>query len=485
MRSIVDLGRRMPITLKVPLVVVLLMLAIGAAVSERVLARLVALQERQLRDLADAYLDGLATPLVEPVLRGDSWEIFDILDRSRELYAAVKPKETVVTDAGGMVLAASNPRRVPIGTRLPADFPTDHGESAILLREAASSAFADRTLVVQNRPIGAIHAELDISPLLAERRDVLWTLIASNAALTLLFALLGFLLVRRMVRPMTILAEHLEAAQDGAVEPIPDTLIPAANTETGRLFRRFNRMARAVGEREALATRLADEERLASLGRLASGVAHEINNPLGGLFNALDTLKVHGEKPPVRKAAIDLLDRGLRGIRDVVRSVLATYRSDRETRQLQSTDIEDLRLLIRPEVRRKQLDLAWENGLPTEVEIPAFPVRQMTLNLLINACRAAPHSGRVGLAARIDGGNLLIDVDDNGPGIPPGVVAFLDEQGSAAPLSGGGGLGLWVARKMASELGGRLVAGSSPGGGARVSITIPVPVRVEAYAHVA
>ena len=221
--------------------------------------------------------------------------------------------------------------------------------------------------MVQERQIGTLHAELDISPLLAERREVLWTLIISNASLTLLLAALGWFAVRRMVAPMKILAEHLETAPDGSVAPIPAGWIPPANTETGRLFRSFNQMAHAVTEREALMSRLADEERLASLGRLASGVAHEINNPLGGLFNALDTLKVHGGKPQVRGAAIDLLDRGLRGIRDVVRSALAAYRPDREKRDLQAADIDDLRLLVSPEVRRKQIDLAWENDLPTRI----------------------------------------------------------------------------------------------------------------------
>ena len=336
----------MPITVKVPIVVVLLMLAIGVAVSERVLSRLVTSQERQLGDLANAYLDGLASPLIEPILRGDPWEIFDILDQAKRVYAAVKPVETIVTDAGGIVLASSNPRHAGIGSPLPTDFPAgeDH-VSKILIRTSDARAFIDRQLVVQGRQIGTLHAELDISPLLAERNEVLWTLIASNAVLTLFLAALGWFAVRRMVAPMKVLAEHLEtAASDGSVEPIPESWIPAANTETGRLFRSFNRVARAVAEREALMTRLADEERLASLGRLASGVAHEINNPLGGLFNALDTLKVHGEKPQVRGAAIDLLDRGLRGIRDVVRSALAVYRPDREKRDLQFADIDDLAL---------------------------------------------------------------------------------------------------------------------------------------------
>ena len=486
MRRLGRLAARMPLTLKVPIVVVLLMLAIGIAVSERVLSRLISSQERQLGDLANAYLDGLASPLVDPVLRGDPWEIFDILDQARRGYAAVKPVETIVTDASGLVLASSNPRHAPIGTRLPSDFPAgeDHA-SKVLIHEPDSRAFIDRALIVQRRLIGTLHAELDISPLLAERHEVLWTLIGSNAALTLLLAALGWFAVRRMVAPMKVLAEHLETARDGFVEPIPEDRIPPAETETGRLFRRFNRMARAVAEREALMGRLAEEERLGSLGRLASGVAHEINNPLGGLFNALDTLKVHGDKVQVRRSAIDLLDRGLRGIRDVVRSALATYRPDREKRDLQSTDVDDLKLLVGPEVRRKQIELAWDNRLPPRIGVTAFPVRQVVLNLLLNATRAAPEGGKVAVLALVEAGRLEIAIDDSGPGLPEHIAAFLAGGGSPAPIAAETGLGLWVARRMATEMGGTLAAGPSPLGGASLRMTIPLPASTGVLAHVA
>lgn len=466
---------RVPITVKVPIVVVLLMLMIGVAVSERVFARLIASQERQITDLANAYLDGLVSPLIEPVLREDPWEIFDILDRARRTYAAVEPIETVVTDADGIVLAGSKPRNTPIGEPLPVDFPTREEHTAkVFVRESEARAYVDRQLVVQGRKIGTLHAELDISPLFAERREVLWTLIASNALITLLLATLGWFAVRRMVAPMKVLAEHLETAQDGAVDPIAEEHIPLSDNETRRLFRRFNRMASAVSEREALARRLADEERLASLGRLASGVAHEINNPLGGLFNAIDTLKVHGEKPQVRRNAIDLLERGLRGIRDVVRSALATYRPDREPRHLQAADIDDLRLLVRSEVRGRRIDLKWRNGLPHDVGVAAFPVRQMVLNLLLNACRAAPEGGSVALSASVNFGTLAIDIDDSGPGMPAHVAAYLADTAAPAPIVDGSGLGLWVARRMAAEIGGTLTVEASALGGARVRLTVPV-----------
>ena len=115
----------------------------------------------------------------------------------------------------------------------------------------------------------------------------------------------------------------------------------------------------------------------------------------------------------------------------------------------------------------------------------AFPVRQMVLNLLLNACRAAPDRGRVELSARIDGNRLVAAIEDSGPGMPAGIAAFLAEGGSPAPIADGTGLGLWVARRMAAEINGRVVADRSPLGGARVSLTIPVQIEIGELAHVA
>jgi signal transduction histidine kinase len=81
--------------------------------------------------------------------------------------------------------------------------------------------------------------------------------------------------------------------------------------------------------------------------------------------------------------------------------------------------------------------------------------------------------GKVMLTARVESDQLQIAVDDSGPGMPANIVAFLEEKGAPGPIAGVG-LGLWVARRMAAELGGRIGAGASPLGGASVRLTVPL-----------
>ena len=478
MKPLLRVRNGIPVTLSVPIVVVLLMVFVSVGASQVVLSRLAATQERQLGDLANAYLDGLEAALLGPVLRQDSWEVFDTLDRARSVYAAMKPIETTVTDAQDVVLASSEPRLAPIGTRVAASAVEPRGSSVTLV-EDAHLAVLERTLAVEGRTIGRIYSRLDISPLLEERREVLSYLVVSNAALTFILAGLGWVTVRRMVTPMNVLLEHIGTAADGTISPIPVAQIRRHGPEWGRLFRQFNRMSDALSEREMLLTKLADEERLASLGKLASSVAHEINNPLGGILNAVDTIKVHGDDPNVRSNAIDLVDRGLRGMRDVVRSILATFREDRDSRDLLPADIDDLLILIRPEIRRKQIVLQWSNQLPPRTGVNAFSIRQVVLNLLLNACKASPQGGALSLTAKTTPVALEIEVCDAGSGLPGHVAAFLanDEMSTSGVV--GSGLGLWVTKRIVMDLGGTVVTERSPKGGTKFRVVVPVAVEVE------
>jgi signal transduction histidine kinase len=461
--------RALPLAIKIPLLVAAMMIAVGVVASERVLTRLQASQERQLADLTDAYLDGLSTSLVDPVIREDPWEVFDILDRAHGLYAAVRPVETIVLDSRSKVIAGSDPGRFPIGSDAP-PLPADGADGAYV-DEAEGRAYASRQLLVEGRVIGSILVAIDAGPILAERREVFWTLLGSNAVVTIVAAILGWFAVRRMVWPLRTLTQHLEKALDGQVAPIPSTQIPPTQTEVGRLFRSYNALASALSERDALLGRVAEEERLASLGRLASGMAHEINNPLGGLFNALDTLKVHGDKAAVRSGTIDLLERGLKGIRDVVRTTLATYRPDRELRPLRQADIDDLRILLGPEIARKGLSLDIDASMNNAVPVDASSLRQILLNLLLNACRATPEGSVVRMTLDQQPDCLRFVIEDCGPGLTATAEQVL--RGGMPAADGRGGLGLAITLRMVDDLGGRLRADTSPLGGALIEVVIP------------
>lgn len=475
------LPRSWPLAVRVPLVVAVLMIAVSMLIGQVVLHRLARDQERHIADLAAAYLDGVSTAVLPAAIRRDVWEAYDALDRARDRYQGLTIVFAVVTEPSGAVLAASDPRRFPVGSALPADLTERFGpDGRLTIDEREELAFLARALREGAIPVGRILVELDIGTLIAERRTVRWTLIAVNTALTLLLAALGVLLVRRMLAPLAILRAHVATGAEGPIRPVDEAVIVRQPGEFAALFRAFNRTARAVAEREAMAARLAEEEKYALLGKLASGMAHEVNNPLGGMFTAVDTLARHGDDPAVRARSIGFLRRGLSDIRDVVRAGLVTSKGRVGEAALTREDLDDLRHLIRHEVERRGLTLAWQNDLPSEIPIDRTMVRQVALNLLLNACAASPPGGRVTLEATIAHGTLALTVRDDGPGLPPTARATLAAVPDAPPP--GGGLGLWTAARLAAALGGRIGEGEQARG---TALTLTVPFGERELARVA
>lgn len=478
--------RSIPVSLRVPLLVALLMVAISAVISERVLDRLSRTQEISLESIARTYLDGLSSSVLPAVLREDVWEVFDALDRSESSYAALSPTETVVTGPAGNVLAATDPNRVPSYSSLPEEYSDRYGPRAVTIDEAELTAFARRDLRYQGQRVGAIHATFDVSHLFAERREILVTLLVTNSILAALFAFGGFMLVRRLNRPMQVLESHMRAAAQGDVKPIPVHDFSSWDREAAGLLHGYNALVHAERERADLAMQLAEEEKLASLGRLASGMAHEINNPLGGLFNALDTLKTHGGTSDVLDTSISLIERGLAGIRDVVEAALAAYRPERSQRPLTPDDFDDLRLLIKPELRRKRQRLAWDvvwNEGPTAA-VHSGSVRQAVLNLLLNACAATPDGGEVTFSATASNRRLTIGISDEGAGFPSDVAGVLLDADPGPAIRARRGLGLWMVRRVMDELNGTILVGERKSGGSVVTVILPLE-RKEQQAHAA
>jgi signal transduction histidine kinase len=470
-----SLGRSWPITVKVPIAVASLMLLVGFVLSERVLSRLGDTQERHLVELSQSYLDGLSSAITPSILREDNWEIFDAITRMQAINKSLHPTETIVTNAEGAVIAASDPRQHPVGSIIKPKRAGRETHASFSFNAGADSASAVRVLSYPGRVAGIIYAVFDTRHLAAERRDVVFALTVTNGMLTILLAVAGWFLVARMMRPVSILSEHLGVAQETLAVPIPESVVAKTTGEFGRLFRAYNSLVRSMKEREELGKRLAEEKCLGSLGRLASAVAHEINNPLGGLFNALSTLKSHGHLQSVRDVSLGLLERGLIGIRDVVRTTLTIYRTDVTPRDLSPADIDDLGLLIGPEARRKSVEIVIDNVLAGIVRLPSTLIRQAVLNLILNAVAAAPAGSEVCVSADATDERLAIAVVDRGPGLPPRAADVLTGHSAApAPLDGGG-LGLWTISRLVADVGGHIAVQYPASGGTSVMLTIPIP----------
>lgn len=474
--------KQLPLTIRVPVIVISLMVAISAAISERVLDRLAKTQESFLEELASSHVDAIAASILPSVLREDSWEIFDTLERMRPSKASILPVETVVATPSNIVLASDQPQRRETLTPLATEFLDQFTMSGFRMDGDKGLAYHTRKIDYQGQTIGTVFSLFDASPLLAERRQVLLALLLTNVALTMVLGLIGFVAVRRMIRPMQVLESHMIDAASGKSTPIGDEEMPRADQEARRMYRAFNAFVRVEQDRKRLSRQLAEEEKLASLGRVASGMAHEINNPLGGLMNAVDTLRRHGDKANVRSQSLDLIQRGLQGIGDVVQAALATYRPERLSRPFSARDIEDLKLLLGPELRQKNQRIETvcaDNIAGPEASVPAGPVRQAILNLLLNAAAATPEGGTIRLIAERMDGELRIAVLDEGGGMPAEartMLTGLDPRGSAPSTKG---LGLWVVRQVADELGAAITVTRLIPAGTRIEFRVPLTLEQE------
>jgi signal transduction histidine kinase len=459
--------QRLPLSLSIAAVVTAFLMAL--ALGLQTLGNLREDQGRNALRLGHAMAD----VLVQALRHDDVWLAYSLL---RGPERASSDIAWVLVDDQGRIFASNRPARYridqPLAEALPWLPPSNPGPSAEregpALLDSSDIAPAPATQAGHDRPrrllrlplssdgtgVGELIALLSDAPFLGRFFEILQGGFLVTFGVLAVLLPLGWLWGRRMAAPLATLADCMRRAGEGDLRSV-QCPVPQGDSEIGQLGQRFQEMVAALAEKQDLEQHMLKSERLAAVGRVAAGVAHEINNPLGGMLMAIDTFRRRQPPDPRTGQLLGLLDRGLQQIQHAVSALLVEARLD--SRPLTPQDLEDVRTLAQPKPTGSGVALAWDNGLAGSAPLPANLVRQLLLNLVLNALKAVEPGGRVAVHIAPVDGCLVILVENTGDPMPPDRLDRLFEPyPSRRPDRQG--LGLWVCYQIVSQLGGTIEA---------------------------
>ncbi len=450
---------------------------------------------------ADGMLVAAAVPILSPqgellgVLYGGDllnrrYEIVDAIRDEVFAHQAYEGKEVgTVTIFQGDLRISTNVTRQDgtraVGTRL-----SDAVYEKVLVE---GGTWADRAFVVNDwyitayepirdptgRIIGALYVGLLEAPF-AHRQRVIVGVFLAMVALTALTSLTLLVFATRVVlRPIGRIITMSHKVVRGDLSARVGIRPPG---EMGVLCQEIDAMADAVAQREEqlkLATRqqIGRSEKLASIGRLAAGIAHEINNPLTGVLTFAHLLRQKENLDGQDKQDLDLIINETTRAGEIVRGLLDFARERPVvTEPLDINDVirQTLRL-VRNQKPFKQITIEenLKEDLP-QVSGDKNQLQQVLLNLSLNACEAMPTGGTLAISASAQDGKVLIKVADTGCGIKKEHVDRIFEPFFSTKAVGKGtGLGLSVSYGIIQQSGGSLEVESKEGEGTTFTIVLP------------
>jgi PAS domain S-box-containing protein len=238
-------------------------------------------------------------------------------------------------------------------------------------------------------------------------------------------------------------------------------------------------------ERRRLEQVLFDSEKLAATGRLAASIAHEINNPLEAVQNALYLLQKEFGEDATKRPYLDIASRETQRMSRILRQMLGFYR---QQEAMGETDlnalVEEAGGLVVKRLRERGVQIAsqLDPALP-RIRASADQLKQVFLNLLLNAADSMPRGGTITVATTAGAGAetevfgrdaVQIQVRDTGEGIPDELIAQIFEPFFSTKPGKGTGLGLWVSQGIVQSHGGTMRVRSRLGRGTTFLITLPV-----------
>ncbi len=309
-----------------------------------------------------------------------------------------------------------------------------------------------------------------------ERHMVL--LVAGAGAVAICGALL-VVLTYTVQRPMVELQQKI--AQLGSGDLGVSVSFARRNDEIGDLGRNFNQMVLQLRESrneiERLhRTQMSRAEHLATLGEMATGLAHEIRNPLAGIAGVIEIIGRDLPSTSPARAVVKDVRQEIARINHIVTDLLQTARPHPPTvhKSNLNTTVEHAVMLGRQQALAKSVEIALHKD-PTlpEVEHDSDQIHQVMLNLMLNALQAIDSNGKITVTLRAQGTTAVVEVADNGRGIAPDHLPnifrpFYTTKGD------GTGLGLSLARRIVEDHQGRIDVTSALGKGTTFAVVLPL-----------
>jgi signal transduction histidine kinase len=278
------------------------------------------------------------------------------------------------------------------------------------------------------------------------------------------------------------------AASYEALVALNASLEERVTERTAQLEASNRELQHTLGELRQAQVQLVQSEKMASLGRLVAGVAHEINNPVSFIATSVAPLRRRIERaaaagsPDVQKLLgeadeiVGIMARGAERTAAIVKDLRSFSRLGEAQRK--AVDLHD-----GIEVSLRLLESRWREGVVVHRDFGALPpvecdpgqMNQVFMNLLSNACDAIAGSGNVWIATRPDGDAVEITIRDDGAGMPPEVQARVFEPFfTTKDVGAGTGLGLAISHGIVTAHGGTIAVESVPGAGTTFRVRLPV-----------